>query len=180
MLPAMTRSIRRVALPASLFLSAAILGGGCDLSTKHWAEETLADEPGQSMTVVDQYVDLSLQYNEGTAFSFVRDLGLARLVFGIFSILVVIALFVVVVRHPQHRWRALGFGVVAGGALGNGLDRIFRDGVVDFIVVHYPWGGSWPIFNIADVLVAVGIGYFVLRGLREATKGAPAPASAAG
>ncbi|MCA9604374.1 MAG: signal peptidase II [Myxococcales bacterium] len=173
----MTRSIRRVALPASLFLSAAILGGGCDLSTKHWAEETLADEPGQSMTVVDQYVDLSLQYNEGTAFSFVRDLGLARLVFGIFSILVVIALFVVVVRHPQHRWRALGFGVVAGGALGNGLDRIFRDGVVDFIVVHYPWGGSWPTFNIADVLVAVGVAILLIEGIATRTR---PPAGAAG
>ena len=128
-------------------------------------------------TVVDQYVDLSLQYNEGTAFSFVRDLGLARLVFGIFSILVVIALFVVVVRHPQHRWRALGFGVVAGGALGNGLDRIFRDGVVDFIVVHYPWGGSWPTFNIADVLVAVGVAILLIEGIATRTR---PPAGAAG
>lgn len=173
----MTRSIRRVAIPAALFLSAAILGGGCDLSTKHWAEETLSERPGQSMTVVDRYVDLTLERNEGTAFSFIRDLGTARMAFGIFSILVVIALFVVVVRHPEQRWRALGFGVIAGGAIGNGLDRIFRDGVVDFIVVHYPWGGSWPTFNIADALVAIGVAILLVEGV--ATRDRP-PAEAAG
>ncbi|MCB9597720.1 MAG: signal peptidase II, partial [Sandaracinaceae bacterium] len=153
----MRSSIRRVAVPAALFLTAAIFGGGCDLSTKHWAEETLRDRPGQSMSVVDRYVDLSLSYNEGTAFSFVRDLGTARMVFGVSSLVLVIALFVVVIRKPELRWRALALGVVAGGAIGNGLDRVLRHGVVDFIQVHYPWGGSWPTFNVADALVAIGV-----------------------
>ncbi len=160
----MTSSVRRVAISASLFLCAAILGGGCDRSSKHWAEETLSERPGRSMTIVERTVDFTLAYNEGTAFSVVGDRGWVRALFGALSIAVVIALFVVVIREPELRWRALAFGVIAGGALGNGLDRL-RGGVVDFIQVHYPWGGSWPIFNVADALVAIGVAMLLLEGL---------------
>ena len=54
-------------------------------------------------------------------------------------------------------------GAIAGGAIGNGFDRAFGEGptgeagVVDFIKVNYPWGGSWPTFNVADALVAGGV-----------------------
>ena len=84
---------------------------------------------------------------------------------------VVIALFVTVLRKPELRFQALALGVIAGGAIGNGLDRVLRHGVVDFIKVNYPWGGSWPTFNVADALVFVGVAMllvysFVDRGDR--------------
>ena len=56
----------------------------------------------------------------------------------------------------------VALGLVCGGALGNLHDRLFRadeigrHGVVDFIKVNYPWGGSWPTFNIADSALVVG------------------------
>ena len=163
MLRRMSGTIRRVAVPASLFLVAALLGGGCDLSTKAWAEETLRDQPGQTMSVIDPHVDFTLHYNEGTAFSAVQDLGgSVRVAFGVVSLLVVVVLFVVAVRKPEHRIQALALGTIAGGAIGNGLDRILRTGVVDFIQVNYPWGGSWPVFNVADALVAVGVAVLLI------------------
>jgi len=64
-------------------------------------------------------------------------------------------------------------GMVAGGAIGNGFDRMFRElpsggtAVVDFIRVNYPWGGSWPTFNVADALVAAGVVLLLLAGLRR-------------
>ena len=79
----------------------------------------------------------------------------------------------------------LAFGTIAGGALGNGIDRLVRlsprggTGVVDFIKINYPWGGSWPTFNVADVLVAVGVAVLLLRSFRR-TPAAATPAAQGG
>src|SRR5262245_18703271 len=63
---------RQMWIPAAVFLGAIVLGVGCDYSTKARAESALSDEPNQAVSAIDPYVDLSLQHNEGTAFSFVR------------------------------------------------------------------------------------------------------------
>jgi signal peptidase II len=70
----------------------------------------------------------------------------------------------IALRSPGvDRLRMLAVGLACGGALGNLHDRLRRvdfdghPGVVDFIKVNYPWGGSWPTFNIADALVAGGV-----------------------
>lgn len=151
----------------------AVAGGGCDLQTKAWAERTLVDLPGQSLAVVDPWLELSLAYNKGTAFSFVPDLGDARWIFGVIALAVVVVLVVGVVRSYKNRLEVLALGTIAGGAIGNGVDRLLRltphgeTGVVDFIKINYPWGGSWPTFNVADVLIAVGVAALLLASFRR-------------
>jgi signal peptidase II len=150
-----------------------LLGGGCDLSSKAWAVETLAELPAQTMSVVAPWLDLSLSYNRGTAFSFVTDLGELRWVLGALSLFVVFLLVFVATRAKSSPLESGGLGMVAGGAIGNGIDRMFNElpsggtAVVDFIRVNYPWGGSWPTFNVADALVAVGVFVVLLSGLRK-------------
>ncbi len=165
---------RRSLLRAALFGVTAVLGAGCDVGTKVWAEERLTDLPGQSLALIAPWLELSLQYNPGTAFSFVGDLGGGvRFVLGALSLLVVGVLLVMALRG--QRLQALALGLIAGGAVGNGYDRLFREsGVVDFIRVNYPWGGSWPTFNVADALVAVGAALLVLEAMR-AKRDAPPP-----
>jgi signal peptidase II len=168
---------------AAWFGLACVLGGGCDLQTKAWAEHALGNARG-SLMVVDPWLELALAYNRGTAFSFIPDLGAARWLLGLFALAMVIVLLVMALRSPGHRLELLAFGTIAGGALGNGIDRLVRlspqggTGVVDFIKINYPWGGSWPTFNVADVLVAVGVAVLLLRSFRrtpaEATKPDPA------
>ncbi|UJR80735.1 signal peptidase II [Sandaracinus amylolyticus] len=176
----MTPSLRARVVAATLFLTTAGLGSGCDLTTKHWAEETLRDVPGQTLSVIAPHLDFTLRFNEGTAFSVVRDLGVGRAVLGVLALIVAAALLVVVIRSPESRMRTLALGLVAGGAIGNGLDRITRSGVVDFVEIHYPWGGSWPAFNVADVLVAVGAALLILDGWRAARADQSAGASGIG
>jgi signal peptidase II len=153
------------------FVLAAVTGGGCDLATKAWAEGSLVALPGRSMVVLEPWLELALHYNRGTAFSFVPDLGAVRWILGLVAILVAIVLLFVVVRTRASRVDAFALGMVAGGAIGNGIDRMFNfvsgggTGVVDFIKVNYPWGGSWPTFNIADVLIAVGVAMLLLSNL---------------
>jgi len=164
---------------AAWFGLACLLGGGCDLQTKAWAEQTLGSARGSRM-IVEPWLELSLAYNRGTAFSFVPDLGATRWIFGVFALAMVVVLLVFALRSPGHRVDLLALGTIAGGALGNGIDRLVRlaprggTGVVDFIKINYPWGGSWPTFNVADVLVAVGVAVLILRSFRRAPEPEPA------
>lgn len=158
--------------PLAWFGLTALAGGGCDLATKAWAEETLHALSGRSMIVLEPWLELSLAYNRGTAFSLMPDLGAARWIFGLAALVTAFVLLVVVVRSRAVRFSAVALGAIAAGALGNGIDRIFHlapsggTGVVDFIKLNYPWGGSWPTFNVADVLVAVGAVMLALRIVR--------------
>ncbi len=165
----------------AVFVVMTLFGGGCDLRSKDWAEETLRDAPGWTMSLVEPYLELALSYNRGTAFSFVGDLGEARWVLGLVALAMVLVLLVMALR-ARDLYGPLAMGMIAGGAIGNGVDRLFREapgggtGVVDFIRVNYPWGGSWPTFNVADVLVAVGVGMILVTSLRR-DPAAPEPAS---
>ena len=165
---------------AAWFGLACLLGGGCDLQTKAWAESVLGNARG-SLMVFEPWLELSLAYNRGTAFSFIPDLGTARWIFGVFALAMVLVLLVVALRSEGNRVDLLAFGTIAGGALGNGIDRLVRlaprggTGVVDFIKINYPWGGSWPTFNVADVLVAVGVGVLLLRSFRSGAKAQAQP-----
>lgn len=159
----MVDTVRHVLRRLALFMTPALLGSGCDLHSKLWIEETLRGAPGQALTVIDPWLEFVLAYNRGTAFSLVHDLGIVRMVLGVFAIVLVVGLLVTVMRAQRAtRLEIVALGLIAGGALGNGLDRLLRQapgggtGVVDFIRIHYPWGGSWPAFNVADALLAVG------------------------
>jgi signal peptidase II len=157
---------------AALFLAASLTGGGCDLTTKAWAEGELSSLPGQSLSIFDPWLDFALAYNQGAAFSIVGDLGTTRAVLGIVSFVLAAGLLLMVVLSRRvTRLEALALGAIAAGAIGNGYDRLFRlapgggTGVVDFIRVNYPWGGSWPTFNVADMLVFVGVAVLALTYL---------------
>ena len=70
-------------------------------------------------------------------------------------------------RHELLRELAggqLAFGLFVGGALGNVVDRTFRDHVVDFVDVHLPFellgGRRWPAFNVADAAICVGVALY--------------------
>ena len=162
--------------PLAWFGLTALAGGGCDLATKAWAEEALLALPRHSMMVHEPWLELALAYNRGTAFSLLPDLGAARWIMGLLALVTAIVLLVVVVRSRAGRFAAIALGAIAGGAIGNGIDRMFHlapsggTGVVDFIKINYPWGGSWPTFNVADVLVAVGAGMLLLRIVRTRGK----------
>lgn len=98
---------------------------------------------------------LRLVYNRGSAFSLGEGLGP---LFGILALVISIALFWIV-RSVEKRSVVLGLGLVQGGAVGNVIDRLFRDGdgflggaVIDFLEI----GDWWPVFNIADAAIVIG------------------------
>ena len=108
----------------------------------------------------------NLAYNTGMAFS--KGTGLGPVI-GIVALVVVVGLLISIGRESSPLYTP-AVGLIIGGAVGNLLDRLFRDpgwfrgGVVDFIDVQW-----WPIFNVADIAVTVG-GVLLLseRALRRA------------
>ena len=132
-----------------------------DQLTKHWALSALDDGP---IDLVGS-LRLRLSFNSGTAFSLGSGRG------GLISVLglVVVAVLLRGVLAWPGRLPVLAAGLVAGGALGNVVDRLFRSGegvlggkVVDFIDLQW-----WPVFNVADIGICVGAALLALLSFRQ-------------
>jgi signal peptidase II len=104
---------------------------------------------GTEVPVVGHFVGITNVRNSGAAF------GLAPAGAGVFmiaSVVVAIALVVYVARTPTSQWGGVVLGLILGGTVGNGFDRIFYGFVTDFINVHF-----WPVFNVADSAISIGV-----------------------
>lgn len=102
--------------------------------------------------------NLTLSYNRGAAFSFLADhSGWQRWFFSVLAV----AVSVFLIRwlrqiNDQDRWLSASIALVLGGAVGNLIDRVLYGHVIDFIWLYYDrW--SWPVFNIADSAISVGV-----------------------
>ena len=126
-----------------------------DCATKRAVEHRLA--LGELKPVVGDVVRFTLSYNQNAAMSI--DLGGAsrRTVLSVLTIAALLVLGVLYHRtRPSERLRVIGVALVAGGALGNLLDRIRSSaGVVDFIDVGVAQVRFWT-FNVADMGITAG------------------------
>jgi len=104
--------------------------------------------------------------NTGAAFGMFADAPqVYRLIFFISVSLIAVGIIVAYLRKlaPGDRLAALALGLILGGAVGNLIDRIFRQEVVDFLHFRLWRGYSWPDFNVADSAIVVGVGLLVLE-----------------
>ncbi len=118
------------------------------------------------------FFSLTMVWNQGVTFGLFKadgawgPLALAGIAF------VIVAALVVWLRRAESPVVALALGSIAGGAVGNVLDRVRFGAVVDFL--HFHVGGwSWYVFNVADAAIVCGVAALVLDGLRPK----PAPAA---
>lgn len=142
------------------FLAVAALVVLLDQITKQWALSALADGP---IDLVGS-LRLRLVFNDSAAFSIGGGNTTVIALIGVVVAGVIVRLGVKAERRP---W-AVGLGIVLGGALGNLADRGFREGdgflggrVVDMVDLQW-----WPVFNLADAALWVGIAvlFFASRG----------------
>lgn len=117
-----------------------------------------------SVVVIDPVLNWTLAYNRGAAFSFLANQdGWQKYFFAILGV----AVSAFIIRHLRQIPKnanvlAIGLAMVLGGAIGNVIDRILYGHVIDFIHVH--WGDVWhyPIFNVADMGICVGMALVVV------------------
>ena len=121
-------------------------------------------EPGVPVPVIGDWFRFFLLFNPGAAFSMGENST------WLFTTIQLTFVVVIAILAPKirDRWQAVGLAMIAGGALGNLIDRLFRDPgfwfghVVDYISV-----GGFAVFNIADASITCGVVVFVIAILTE-------------
>ena len=154
----MSERFRRWPRPAFyLVILAAIVA---DQLTKAWA--TVSLQPLRSVVLIPGFFNLTYLHNTGIAFGLFAGEGY------LVALFVFAAAMLALYQTRSLDWRGwepnvIG-GALIGGALGNLVDRWRLGYVVDFFDVH-AGPHHWPVFNVADSLICVAVGWIVVRQL---------------
>lgn len=146
-----------------LSLSAVVVA--LDQLSKWWALHSL-QPAGMPHEVIPGFLNWTLAFNRGAAFSFLADgAGWQRWFFVALAVVISAVLVVWLERTPRRDWRtAAPLGFIIGGAIGNLIDRLHAAQVTDFIQVYFrQW--SYPVFNLADCAITVGAVMLIAFGL---------------
>jgi len=156
-----------------LLLPASVLA--LDLGSKAWILRLLREE--QSLPVIKGFFSLTLGFNRGAIFGSLTWLpDTARyILFAVAGLVALVYFGRLFLADETPTWDRVCLGLILGGALGNGIDRILRGAVVDFLdfyvtnlnflSLHVREWHYW-IFNVADSFILVGAVLFGLRMLR--------------
>jgi signal peptidase II len=171
-----------------LFTVVTILSLAADQVTKIWARAALpvighGTGPGGNCVVPDDIIarvcggdrvkflgdwwSWRLSMNPGSAFGLFSSQSGARIFLSIVGIAAVVGM-VHMLRKARIDQKVLhwALALVAGGAIGNLVDRIFIGNVTDFVLWQYH-EHEWPVFNVADVVLVVGVGLMFIDIQKE-------------
>jgi signal peptidase II len=135
-----------------------------DQVSKWWVLNVL-NLPDLHQVVLLPVLNLTMVWNSGVTFGLLNGLGSwAHVVLAVVALAVVVALGFWL-RRAESRLVAVAIGAVAGGAIGNVIDRVRFGAVIDFIHAHVDtrWGDvSWYVFNVADAAIVCGVAALIL------------------
>ncbi len=122
----------------------------------------------QSIALIPHWLDITYTRNPGAAFSLFVNLpaGFRSAMLLALAAAAIIVLGILIARSRRADLTSIAFALVLAGALGNVIDRLIRGQVIDFIRVHY-YGWSYPIFNVADSAITIGIVLVILTSFRK-------------
>ncbi len=163
-----------------IYLVVLFLSLGLDQATKIWARDSLPLDPaahcqddkvekianhecfGHPVTVISDIWDWRLSMNPGSAFGLFHSAGGARIGLSIVGLIALLGLSWWVQRlKDKQTWTLVAVGLIAGGAVGNLIDRMYYGVVTDFVLWHYK-NTEWPVFNFADAVLVVGVVLLVI------------------
>ncbi|WP_201528019.1 signal peptidase II [Psychrobacter frigidicola] len=135
---------------------------GLDQWTKWLAETKLNFQ--DPVPVVEPFLNWTLAYNYGAAFSFLADAGgWQKWFFSGLALIMSVFLIGYLIKAPrQAKLLSVGLALVLGGAVGNLIDRLLHGHVIDFIHIHNADVWHYPIFNIADMSISIGVALIII------------------
>lgn len=142
-----------------------------DQATKHWARTILVERqrPGFPIPGV---LELTLTYNKGIAFGMMQGAGILM---APIALCIAGAALVYSIKNPREsRWTLAAMGMLAAGALGNLIDRVFMGKVTDMI---YVTAINFPVFNIADACITSAAIMLMITWAKDALKPAEGPSA---
>jgi signal peptidase II len=170
----------------TLFAIVGVLSLIADQATKIWARASLPTVPikggtacvvpddivnrtcaGHPVSVISGLWEWRLSMNPGSAFGLFSSQTGARILLSVVGIAAVVGmLWMLRKARPDQRVLHWALALVAGGAVGNLIDRIYFGVVTDFILWKYDTH-EWPVFNVADVVLVVGVGLMFIDIQKE-------------
>ncbi|MEH2325816.1 MAG: signal peptidase II [Nostoc sp.] len=143
-----------------LFWIAAFIAFFLDQITKYWVVQTFS--LGQTLPLLPGIFHFTYVTNTGAAFSLLSGKveWLRWLSLGVSLVLIALALF----GPTLNLWDQLGYGLILGGAMGNGIDRFVLGYVVDFIDFRLI---NFAVFNVADSFISIGIVCLLIASLQK-------------
>lgn len=148
--------------PPWVFVAAG-LGGLVASQVIGWAVTALV-APGEERVLIPGLLSVFVLHNPGVAFGWLGQLA-PPVVAGL-ALTVLAALFYNRGAWPGRSADQWGFGLMAGGALANLVDRLRFGYVVDYLDVHV-----WPVFNLADAAIVAGVGVLAAASLMRRRRG---------
>ena len=145
------------------WLALALLVLVLDQISKTWV---LANFRLMDRQVVTSFFNLVLVFNPGASFSFLADGGgWQKWFFVVLALGISLWLLGLLRKHAQERLLPAALSLILGGAIGNVIDRLRFDAVVDFLDFHLA-GYHWPAFNVADSAITVGVALMLWHQFR--------------
>lgn len=138
----------------------------------------------RKIVIIPRYFDFEYTRNPGAAFGLLSDADSPwRIPFFIAVSLIAIIVIMLMLRGVERRAQLTiwALSLIAGGAIGNFIDRLSYGWVIDFIVWKYTDEYRWPTFNLADAFISIGVGLLVLEMIIDSfrKRGETAPATTA-
>ncbi|KIX90984.1 signal peptidase II [Staphylococcus microti] len=122
---------------------------------------------GESFTVIPNFLSITSHRNDGAAWGILSG---QMIFFYLITIVIIIALIVFYFKEAKdHMMMQVAISLLLAGALGNFIDRVMNGEVVDFVDTIL-FGYDFPIFNIADASLTIGVGLLVIILLTDKTK----------
>ncbi|CAM3697493.1 signal peptidase II [Mesobacillus zeae] len=121
-------------------------------------------EAGESITIIKDFLYITSHRNRGAAWGILEG---QMWFFYIITVIVIVALIYYIQMAAKGKpLLGISLGLMLGGAIGNFIDRVFRKEVVDFINT-YIFSYDFPIFNIADSALVIGVAVLIIEMYRE-------------
>ncbi|AOM83260.1 Lipoprotein signal peptidase [Salisediminibacterium beveridgei] len=125
-------------------------------------------DQGQSIELISGFLYLTSHRNAGAAFGILQG---QMWLFYIATVVVAgVIIYMIITQTKDSRFFGISLGLVLGGAIGNFIDRLLEGEVVDFIDV-FIFTYNFPIFNVADMALVIGVGlmmiYFIIEEKRQ-------------
>ena len=146
-----------------IFWSLAVGGLILDLWSKRAAFGWLEHQQYQEFSVIDGFLRLRAVLNDGAAWGLMGGKGYFLSIVSIVALTAIVVIFLISGR--QQVLIHIALGLLAAGVSGNLYDRFFNDGKVrDFIDVYHNTF-HWPVFNVADSLLCIGVALLIISNL---------------
>lgn len=121
-------------------------------------------EIGESIPIIENFLYLTSHRNRGAAWGILQ--GQMWFFYIITSVVIIVVIYYIQKYGRKSPLLGWSLGLLLGGAIGNFIDRLFLKEVVDFVDV-YIFTYNYPIFNVADAALVIGVGLILIQTFLE-------------